>query len=168
MAKLLWVVVVGAALILEGTGLNFLRVAGVKPDLLLILTVCHAYLRGPRQGAALGLLSGLAHDLYTGYYLGLNAVAKGAVGLAVGALEGKLYREGPHLAVPVAALATLFHELLFFLGLRYLGVAVPFGFVFVHIVVPACVYNAALTLLGYNPYHRLLQQLDRRRSVVPR
>ncbi|MBC7106162.1 MAG: rod shape-determining protein MreD, partial [Firmicutes bacterium] len=140
---------------------------GVKPDLLLILTVCHAYLRGPRRGAAVGLLAGLLQDLYTGQYLGLNALAKGAVGLAVGALEGKLYREGPHLAVPVAACATLLHELVVLLGLRYLGMPVPFGFALVHVVVPEGVYNAALTTLVYNPY-RLLLQRNGRRSAVPR
>lgn len=166
MRKFLWFCLVGAALVLEGTGLNFLRVANVKPDLLLILTVCHAFLRGPREGVVLGMLSGLAQDLYTGYYIGLNAVSKGAVGWAVGMTEGKLYRESPYLAVVVVALATILHELLFFLGLRYLGLNVSFGLGFVHIVVPVSIYNAALTALCYGPYYRLLQQEHKRRSSV--
>lgn len=157
---------VGAALVLEGTGLNFLRVANVKPDLLLILIVCHAFLRGPRQGVVLGLLSGLAQDLYTGYYVGLNAIAKGAVGFGVGMLEGKLYREGPYIVVVVTALATIFHELLIFLALRYLGLSVSFGLSFLHIMVPVSIYNAALTTLCYGPYYRLLQQQDRRHPAV--
>ncbi|MDR1194266.1 MAG: rod shape-determining protein MreD [Peptococcaceae bacterium] len=88
-----------AGLILRSIFPRTLGLAWATPDFPLLLVVFNAMFRGPLPGAAGGFCIGLAEDLFFGRFIGLNALAKGAVGLLTGFLAKSIYKE--NMWVPV-------------------------------------------------------------------
>jgi len=150
---LLLVLLLGLALLLESTVLEFIRVAGVKPDLVLVLVVYYAIFNGPREGAFLGFLGGLAHDFLSGYYLGLNALAVAAAGYVVGLGHTRLFKENHFVVAGIAFLATILVEGIRYLLLLFLGVTILPGEAWWGLIIPSGVYNAAVALLFHRRFH---------------
>lgn len=153
------------ALILEATLLEFFRIAGVKPDLLLLLLIFYSLEHGTSQGAALGLIYGLLEDLCEGRFLGLNALIKMLVGYAVGLGKDKLNRDNPLVPLSVAWGASLGSGLLFLLLSPLLGIAYPWLAGLLTVVLPASVYNTSLTFLIQSFYRRRVEWVARKRSL---
>lgn len=145
----------GLGILLQSTVLDFLRVAGVKPDLVVILVVFHAVLRGPREGAFLGLLGGLAEDALSGFYLGMNGLSRALTGYLVGHLAIRLYRENVFIVTLITLLVSWIAEGVNYLLLYTLGVAVPLDKAFLGLIFPIGLYNAVVAMLFYRSYQRL-------------
>jgi rod shape-determining protein MreD len=76
------------AVLLETTIGSDLRVAGVAPDLMVLLTICAGLTGGAEAGAWVGFWAGLMTDLFlTSTPLGLSALTYCLVGAGVGALR---------------------------------------------------------------------------------
>lgn len=92
------------AILLETTIGNDLRVLGVAPDLMLLLTICAGLTGGTEAGAWVGFWAGLITDLFlTSTPLGLSALTYCLVGAAVGALRAAVLPDA-RLIRPAAAL----------------------------------------------------------------
>lgn len=144
---------IGVALLLEQTVLHFVRVAGVKPDLVLLLVVFNGVIKGSREGALWGFVAGLLEDLACGHYIGLYALSKLAAGYAAG-LGRYVYKES---SVVVAAMVwgvSLVSGSITYLLLLTLGITVMPTDAFLRVVLPVAVYNALLSLLFYHWFHR--------------
>ncbi|NLW25778.1 MAG: rod shape-determining protein MreD [Clostridia bacterium] len=141
------------ALILQSTILNEFTIAGVKPDLLLIFTVYFALIKGPGEGAGAGFLLGLIEDLYSAKYIGLNALCKLIIGILVGFLEKRLYKE--NFFVPMMALfvASLLHTFLYFVFSNFVGYPIPIVFL-AKIILPFALYNTCLTPFIYGLFYK--------------
>src|SRR5580704_6564212 len=76
------------AILLETTIGSDLRVRGVAPDLMLLLTICAGLTGGAEAGAWVGFFAGLMADLFlTSTPLGLSALTYCLIGAAAGALR---------------------------------------------------------------------------------
>ena len=97
------VVVVGV--LLQTTVLGELRLAGVRPDLLVLSVVAVAMASGPVSGAAFGFSAGLVADLLFDLPVGVSALVYTAVGFAVGTVRVYVTSHRPlvHLALAGAA-----------------------------------------------------------------
>lgn len=85
-----------------------LRVAGVAPDLLLLLAIAGGLATGPEAGAVIGFAAGLLADLtVTTTPVGLTALAWCLVGFAVGWARSNLLPDGRAVEPLVALAATL-------------------------------------------------------------
>lgn len=112
------VLLVVAALCVQGPVLDRLQVGRAHPDLLLLLPVIAGLLAGPGEGAWVGFLAGLGADLSLPTAFGLSALVFTLTGFAVGSIVQALI-EGPWWVVPLTgAVGTAIGELL------YVGVAV--------------------------------------------
>ncbi|HHW07704.1 MAG TPA: rod shape-determining protein MreD [Clostridia bacterium] len=153
--------ILGAALFLsltlEATLFNHLTLAGVKPDLLLVLVIIYSLFRGSAAGAKLGFVYGLVEDLLLGNYVGLNAACKMLVGYAIGWGEKRFFKD--NILVPVFAVftGTLGFLLIYFMLFSLVaggGAWAPFS----HMVLPLCAYNTLLGILLYRPLYRSLTE----------
>ena len=96
------------AMVLQSTFGADLRVAGVAPDLLLLLAIAGGLTAGPEAGAVIGFAAGLLADLtVTTTPLGLSALAWCLVGFAVGWARNNLLPDGPAIEPLVGLAATL-------------------------------------------------------------
>ena len=85
-------ILVGLMIVLQVAVFPHLRIAGVVPDLGLIVAIAVGYQLGPEAGAITGFCAGLGFDLFLETPLGLNALAYALVGYGVGVLETGLFR----------------------------------------------------------------------------
>ncbi len=96
---------------------NDLRVDGVAPDLMLLVTICAGLAGGAEAGAWVGFWAGLISDLFlTSTPLGLSALTYCLVGAAVGALRTAVLPES-RLITPAAALIGTGAAVLFWVAL---------------------------------------------------
>jgi len=87
------VMTVFLGLVIQSTIGVDIRIAGVHPDLMLLLPIAAGIAGGPEEGALVGFLAGLAADLLLPTPFGLSALVYSLVGFAVGASTGSLARE---------------------------------------------------------------------------
>ena len=79
--------VVVVAVLLQSTVLAELRLAGVRPDLLVLAVVSVAVATDPTTGAVFGFVAGLVADLLFDLPVGVSALVYTATGFAVGAVR---------------------------------------------------------------------------------
>jgi rod shape-determining protein MreD len=104
-ARLRMTLLLVVAILLETTFGNDLRVYGVAPDLMVLVSICAGLTGGTESGAWVGFWAGLMADLFlTSTPLGLSALAYCLIGAGVGALRAWVLPES-RLLLPLAAVA---------------------------------------------------------------
>ena len=93
------------AVLIQSTVLARLRLAGVRPDLLVLAVVSVAVATDPTTGAVFGFVAGLVADLLFDLPVGVSALVYTAVGVAVGTARVYVTSHRPvvHLALAGAA-----------------------------------------------------------------
>src|SRR6266542_3231306 len=159
-----WTVVVLTALVLQSTLFSQVTLAGVKPELVYLVTIVLAFLEGPASGAVAGFAGGMAQDFLLNQPKGITALTLTLVGYAVGML--RQYIATPSAFLPVLLVAggtaggVLFNGLVRFL-LGQLNVSVVF---LVRIAVLSAAYNAILTPIFF-PLIRRVAESSRSKKV---
>ena len=124
-----------------------LRIAGVTPDLPLIIVVLLALRRGPEFGALAGFAAGLLQDAAGGGLIGVQALTKALIGFAIGAVGSRLSVGQPLVQVPGLVLLTIAEGLARFALLKLFRFPAPFGEVMLYVVLPQALYNGFLATL---------------------
>ncbi len=139
------VAVIVTALLLQTTVFPELTLLGVKPELLYLVTVIFAVLRGPAEGAVVGFVGGLAQDFMLNMPKGITALTLTMLGYTVGLARQFITSPSPLLPAILVALGTAggvaFHQAVAFLLGEEEG---PFGYV-AKVVLLTAVYGAVLT-----------------------
>lgn len=91
-ARLRVVAVLAIAVVLHVTLLSDVRVAGVHPDVLLLVAICGGLAAGPERGAIVGFAAGLLADLWLPTPMGLSALTYCLVGFGVGSIQTGILR----------------------------------------------------------------------------
>ncbi len=135
-----------------------LAIGGVAPNLLLLVVLSLALLRGAGSGAAAGFAAGLVFDLLGTGPIGPAALVLAVVGYLAGSLQENMFAEGWRLPVTVVFIAGLVAELSYAAVLAVLGVGSPFLSSLTAVILPAAAYNGVLALLVYPWLARFLRQ----------
>lgn len=147
------------AALLQSTAFNRLTIAGVKPDLVLLLLVVGTLLYGPRMGLIWAFVGGLFLDIFSGGPLGSSSLALMAAAVVAGFGHTTLSRY--NLFVPLGAiiLATLAYGMVYtgtllalvglidLTGLDVVRHQLPLWETVLQVVLPSIAYNTALMLL---------------------
>ena len=80
------------ALVLHQSLFAGIRIAEVRPDLMLLVAVACGVAGGPERGAVIGFAAGLLTDLLVQTPLGLSALTFSLVGFAVGTVQSTIIR----------------------------------------------------------------------------
>jgi rod shape-determining protein MreD len=143
MRALLVLTVVGGG-VAHATLAPALRVAGVTPDLPLIIVVLLALRRGPEFGCLAGFVTGLLQDAAGGGLIGVQALTKAVIGFAIGAAGSRLSVTQPLVQVPGLVILTLAEGLARFALLKLFRFPAPFGELMLYVVLPQALYNGFL------------------------
>ncbi|SHE52990.1 rod shape-determining protein MreD [Desulforamulus putei DSM 12395] len=149
MRSIVFLLLIIIALLLQSTIFTFLQVAGVKPDLILMLVVFNGFLRGSREGAFLGFLAGLAQDIFSGSYIGLNALTKMLAGYLVGLAEARFYKESVIIVSLVTFMVGILNQLACYVLLFYLNIEVAPFFALGQVIMPSAIYTGLMVPLTY-------------------
>jgi rod shape-determining protein MreD len=99
-------IVVFVVLVVQHTLVDFVRLKGAHPDLMLLLPVAAGYVGGPERGAWFGFITGLLADLFLPTTFGLSALVGCLLGYSVGLATSGLVRTSWWLPPVVSAAAT--------------------------------------------------------------
>jgi len=141
------------SLILPGTAFHFWSWSGVKPDLLMLLTIYIAMHHRLRSSVYWGLGAGLLEDLYLGRYIGMYTLTLAVVACVSYWFAQRWYQENFVLTTFLVFLVTMVGQSL--VGFLSLGAGLqwPFGDI-AHLVLGVSIYNAILVPLTYPFIHR--------------
>ena len=95
------------AVLIQSTVLARLRLAGVRPDLLVLAVVSVAVATDPTTGAVFGFVAGLVADLLFDLPVGVSALVYTAVGFAVGTVRVYVTSHRPLVHLVLAGAASL-------------------------------------------------------------
>ena len=148
MRKVTYGLIILFALLMQSTLLIYYRPLGVIPDLLMILVICGAILKGSKFGAKLGLVVGLLHDLTIGGF-GTMIIIKVFIGYLVGTLERKVFKKQLVVPILVVFVMTFFHEFIFLLLTEHLIFSIPPLWAVKTKILPLAIINVIFTIPIY-------------------
>ena len=144
-----------AAVVLQSIALPGAILLGVRPDLVLVVVVAWAMLRGWQDGLVIGLLGGFMTDLASATPWGINVVRLGALGFLAGLAMQRLERQGPLIPLLGATVATILGFGLTVLGLQATRWTISWESALVFQTLPSAVLNCAVMVLAFPPLRAL-------------
>lgn len=123
-----------------------IAIAGIRPDLTVLLVVLAGLRGGPITGTLVGFFLGLFQDLLVPETMGMNALAKSIVGWQAGKLSGQLALEGPPLYLGLVSAAVLVHDFIYLLCLTRLDLGRFFVTFFTH-AIPTAIYTGIVAAI---------------------
>jgi rod shape-determining protein MreD len=159
------IAVIVTAILLQSTVFSQLRLLGVRPELLYLVTILIALQEGPNQGAIVGFSCGLAQDMLLDQPMGITALTLTLLGYAVGMARQYIVSPSPLVPTIVVAISTAlgvaFYEIVTFLLGQFEA-----GFTYaVKVALLTALYNAVLTPI-LAPLLRRIVEGSRPRRVV--
>ena len=142
-------VIILVAYLLQCSVFPALEIAGVKPNLMLIVTASFGFMRGPREGMFVGFASGLLIDIQHGDMIGFYALIYLAAGFVNGLFEQIYFDED--IKLPLFLIAGT--NFVYGLGVYFLTFLLRSDFNFLYylnrIIIPETIYTIAITLIVY-------------------
>lgn len=137
--------------------LPYIGYNGVSANLMLLLTVSTAFLRGYRHGVLMGLITGILQDFTTGSFFGCSIFSYMIIGLFFGKFSDRIFKEQllfPVLSAPLAAAMYFFivTSLLFLIGYK-----IDFQLMIQNILFPLLLYQIAFSWL----VHKIAYDFDK-------
>ena len=123
-----------------------LRLSGVAPDLVLLVSVAAGVAAGPDRGAISGFLAGLAYDLFLQTPLGMSALVCAVVSLGAGWFQLPLASHPRWWRAGCVVLASALGVLCFVAAAAMLGQDALLGIPVLRIVLVVSVVNGLLSL----------------------
>lgn len=153
-------------LLLESAVFPHLTLFGAKPDLVMAVVACWGLLYGPQAGFVAGVGAGLLQDLLFMQYIGLFALAKGLVGLLIGVVESKIFKESIWVSTGAIGTAVLAHEFIIWFVLRRLDIPAS-GLALVTVALPTAFYTMLLAPVIYRRVlvHRAAEWIREREAA---
>ena len=142
-------VIMLAAYLLQCTVFPSLEIAGIKPNLMLIVTASFGFMRGPREGMFVGFASGLLIDIKYGDMIGFYALIYLAAGFVNGLFEQIYFDEDIKLPLFLIAGSDFVYGLVVYFLTFLLRSDFDFLYYLNRIIVPETIYTIAVTLVVY-------------------
>jgi rod shape-determining protein MreD len=150
-------VVVVTALLLQSTVFADLKLLGVRPELMYLVTIVVAFIEGPNEGAIVGFAGGMAQDFLLNQPKGITALTLTLVGYAAGLSRQYIVSASPLLPMILVAVGTAagvaFYQVVAFL-LGQLDESFSYG---VRVTLLTAAYNAVLTPILYPALRRVIE-----------
>ena len=154
-----WLSIAGillAAIVLQSTIFARINLFGVRPDLILVVTVCFGLLYGPLPGLYVGLAGGFLLDLAGGGILGINLLLKALLGYGAGYMGRTVFKDNFLIPLAVSAVGTLAGEIAAFICLTTFGWQGRFFNYLFTTILPLTFYHLLLTAPVYFLFLRRL------------
>jgi rod shape-determining protein MreD len=152
--------------LLQSTAAARMKIAGVKPELVLLMVVIGALVYGARPGVVWAFVAGVGMDIFSGGPFGASSLALMASALVAGLGHRPFSRFNIFVPLAATALGTLAYAGVYLAILTVLEVAgaptlrVPIDDAIRDIVLPVTLYNTAIMLLLLPLLNRLPESQD--------
>lgn len=152
--------ILGVAL-LQCSVFQFIQIASIKPNFLIILTVAFGLMRGRRSGLITGFFCGLCMDLFSGNILGFQALIYLWIGYFSGYFYRIFYDDDIKTPLLLISAADLLYGLIQYGFTFLLRGRINFFFYLRRIIIPEVLYTVILTILTYRVIYHINQKLSK-------
>lgn len=142
---------------------HYFQLAGIMPNLLLILVAATAYMRGRMAGLGVGFFSGLLVDFMFGsYILGLYALLYMLIGYLAG-YSNRVYSEDDYtLPIIIIAISDLIYGFFYYVFEFLLRGRLNFPYYLRRLILPEIIYTVAVSIFLYKLLHMINYRLQRK------
>ena len=139
-------VLIFACYLLQCTVFSSLELAGIKPNLMIILTSSIGFMRGSKEGMLVGFFSVLLIDIQFGSIIGMYALIYLLTGYVNGLFMQMYYDEDIKLPLFLIAASEFVFGLVVYFFMFMLRSEFYFWFYLNHIIIPELIYTIVITL----------------------
>lgn len=148
--------------LLQTTLFKAISLAGIVPNILIIITSSFGFMRGKEEGMYIGFLSGLMIDVFFGNILGFYALVYMIIGYLNGFFRRIFYPEDIKLPMILIGASELLYCFICYICLFLLRGRLHLGFYFLHVMLPDIVYTVLVTLIIYKGILYINEWLEER------
>ncbi|ACL76889.1 rod shape-determining protein MreD [Ruminiclostridium cellulolyticum] len=131
------------------TLLNSITIFGVAPNLVIILIVSISLLKGKTDGAVVGFSAGLCMDAVIGVALGYHALVGMLLGLLLGNINKRLFKENILVMAFCTFLSTYIFESAILFTSYLMGLKVEFFTILKTVIFPESLVNCVLGVIVF-------------------
>ncbi|HWT75422.1 MAG TPA: rod shape-determining protein MreD [Mobilitalea sp.] len=147
--------------IIQSAMFHYIALANIMPNLLLILVVSTAHMRGRLPGMLIGLFSGLLVDLmYGNYIVGLCALLYLVIGYLVGMTHRFYSNDDYTLPIIIVAVSDFLYGFLYYVFEFLLRGRLNLLFYLRRLILPEIVYTVAVSIFLYKLLHMINNRLE--------
>ncbi len=158
------VIIIIVGFLLQTTIFQSLKLANVAPNILLILTVCYAYMRGRTSGVIIGFFCGLLLDMMYGDVIGLYAFILMSIGLLCGYCQKIYFTDNYILPCTLVCISNLVYGIFCFTTGFLVRGRLTFGYSFTKIILPEMVYTLLVSVVIYHCLNMLEKVVSEKRE----
>lgn len=158
-------IIIIVCFLLQSTIFHYIELAGVVPNLLLIVTMSFGLMRGRREGMLVGFFSGLLIDIFFGSVLGPYALIYMTMGYINGFFHRIYYVEDVLLPMLMITLNDFIFNVIIYLIYFLLRNRLNFGEYLLTVILPEMIYTIIVTLFFYKLLVRINLRLKKSKEV---
>ena len=137
--------------------LPYIAYNGISANLMLLLTVSTAFLKGYKHGVLMGLVTGFLQDITTGSYFGCSIFSYMLIGWLFGKFSDRIFKEQLLFPVLSAPLATFLHCFIMAVLIYLIGYKIDFTYGVKNILQPMIFYQVAFSWI----VHKITYDFDK-------
>lgn len=154
--------------LLQSTLFQSLSLASISPNLLIILTSAYGFMKGKKEGMAVGFFCGLLEDIFFGRLLGMHALIYMYIGYANGYFNQIFYGEDIKLSMALISASELAYGLGTYLIMFLMRSRFDFFYYLKRIILPELLYTIIVTLFVYRIIYMIDQKLEKKKDLKER
>ncbi len=135
--------------ILQCSVFTGLALAGIIPNLMIVLTSAFGFMRGEKEGLLIGFFCGLLSDIFFGGFLGFYALLLMYIGYLNGKFSGIFYPEDIKLPIALIIVSDLSYGVICYILMFLLRGRFQFIYYFTHVILPEALYTILATMFLY-------------------
>jgi rod shape-determining protein MreD len=165
MKKLLALLVIFTALLIQTSVFNFFSLWGIKPNLALIAVIYFALFHGTLTAVGTGIIAGLLEDVLSGGLLGINLLIKPLIGYLFSLIGQQMVVLNPINQAVLVILGSLLNSGLTFFILKATSIIIPGKAMLFKIIFLQALYNGLLCIVLI-PVLQWLYRFDKKKKPV--
>ena len=166
--KIVIALMITVCFLLQSTLFQSLSLASISPNLLVILTSAYGFMKGKKEGMAVGFFCGLLEDIFFGRLLGMHALIYMYIGYANGYFNQIFYGEDIKLPMALISASELAYGLGTYLIMFLMRSRFEFFYYLKRIILPELLYTIIVTLFVYRLIYMIDQKLEKKKDLKER
>lgn len=163
--KITVIVIIIVCFLLQNTIFKSLAIASVSPNLLIVVTSSFGFMRGKKEGMAVGFICGLLIDIFFGGIIGFYALLYMYIGFLNGFFRKSFFPEEVRLPMLLIGVSDFGLNLVIYFFQFFFRNRTDFGYYVVRLMVPELIYTIIVTLILYYILLKInghLEEIERR------
>ena len=140
---------------------SWFNLAGVKPNLFVVLAFTIGLFAGKSKGMTFGAIMGICLDFFLGKNIGLTAIMLGLVGFLGGYLDNKFSKDSRFTMIIMIIIVTLIYEIGIYVFNHFINNVNINGLLLIRIMISEIFYNIILTIILYPLILKLGYKLEK-------